>query len=464
VFTAPWAAQNRSRQRLWHYAASFGRVRRFRTAPGHDVADIFISYSKQEPQPTQEVAAYLKSEGYSVWWDTNLTSGEIFREVIDRELNAAKAVIVIWTAHSVASNWVLAEADHADRAKKLITLRTKDLDAWRIPKPYSTYHSDIIDNREAILAAVRRIAGGTATATATGAGRQPSGPNVSENDVFLLRVIARRWNWIPLGLLLFAAIIEAVRLRIGSGTPPQAPNTSTPASREGTPAISPPSPLAPPANSARAVPTLSSDGPFADNFDADRAGSFASGWSLLFRGAGTNYQVIDRAHFVSKPHSFKLVGSRCWSATAYRPVQLPAPASGPDPHVRVSGAIFVGQISTGGCSQSTARISLFNQSLGPWGKALAGVEFQSDGFIYWYPGTRLRPYVTGKWYVVSMDVNLNAQTSDVHIDDVLVGSGLPYSISGQPTGVELTAGHGSNPTVWFDDISVSRPSFFLDGP
>ncbi len=55
---------------------------------------IFISYSKAEPKPTQELAAFLTAQGYTVWWDTNLTSGEVFREVIDRELAAADAVIV----------------------------------------------------------------------------------------------------------------------------------------------------------------------------------------------------------------------------------------------------------------------------------------------------------------------------------------------------------------------------------
>jgi hypothetical protein len=67
---------------------------------------IFISYSKADPEPTRELADFLTAQGYSVWWDTNLTAGEVFREVIDRELDAADAVIVIWTAHSVASNWV----------------------------------------------------------------------------------------------------------------------------------------------------------------------------------------------------------------------------------------------------------------------------------------------------------------------------------------------------------------------
>jgi formylglycine-generating enzyme required for sulfatase activity len=121
------------------------------------VADIFISYSKQQPQPTRDVADFLTSEGYSVWWDTNLTAGEIFRDVINRQLDAAKAVIVIWAAHSVSSEWVIAEAEHADRQRKLIPLRTKDLDPRYIPKPYGTRHTDVVDNREAILKAVRRV-------------------------------------------------------------------------------------------------------------------------------------------------------------------------------------------------------------------------------------------------------------------------------------------------------------------
>jgi TIR domain len=88
---------------------------RFEWRVGYAVADIFISYSKEHTQPTRDVADYLTREGYSVWWDTNRTAGERFRDVIDRELDAAKVVIMIRTAHSVASKWVLAEADHADQ-------------------------------------------------------------------------------------------------------------------------------------------------------------------------------------------------------------------------------------------------------------------------------------------------------------------------------------------------------------
>jgi hypothetical protein len=120
---------------------------------------IFISYSKDDPKPTQELADFLTAHGYRVWWDTNLTAGEVFRDTIDRELDAADAVIVIWTAHSVASNWVIAEAEHGARRNRLITLRTVDLAPWRIPKPYGTYHTEVVDNRKAILAALRRLLG-----------------------------------------------------------------------------------------------------------------------------------------------------------------------------------------------------------------------------------------------------------------------------------------------------------------
>jgi TIR domain len=61
------------------------------------------SYPTKQPEPTRDVAALLTSAGYAVWWDANLTSGEIFREAIDEQLDAADAVIVIWTPHSISS-------------------------------------------------------------------------------------------------------------------------------------------------------------------------------------------------------------------------------------------------------------------------------------------------------------------------------------------------------------------------
>ena len=87
------------------------------TVSGHD---IFISYSREERPAARHFAESFAREGFSVWWDAALRSGQTFDEIIEQELRAAKAVIVLWSPRSVASRWVRAEATLADRNNKLV--------------------------------------------------------------------------------------------------------------------------------------------------------------------------------------------------------------------------------------------------------------------------------------------------------------------------------------------------------
>jgi hypothetical protein len=64
-------------------------------------------------------AQAFADEGFSVWWDASLHSGETFDEVIERNLREAAAVVVLWSPRSVTSRWVRAEATLADRRNKL---------------------------------------------------------------------------------------------------------------------------------------------------------------------------------------------------------------------------------------------------------------------------------------------------------------------------------------------------------
>ena len=123
---------------------------------GEQMADIFISYSKDEPEPTIALARDLERKGYSTWWDTELLPGERYQERIATELDKAKAVIVIWTPKSVVSRWVMAEAERGAEQNKLITVRTPDLTADQIPFPFNTLHTDIVTYREGIGNALRR--------------------------------------------------------------------------------------------------------------------------------------------------------------------------------------------------------------------------------------------------------------------------------------------------------------------
>ena len=82
--------------------------------------DIFISYSREDRARAHDFARALTDRGLNVWWDAALHSGENFDEVIEAQLKAAKAVLVLWSPRSVKSRWVRAEATLADRRNKLV--------------------------------------------------------------------------------------------------------------------------------------------------------------------------------------------------------------------------------------------------------------------------------------------------------------------------------------------------------
>ena len=118
------------------------------------MADIFISYSKMEEHLTLELARQLEDAGYSIWWDTRLLPGADFPEEIKGQLDAAKAVIVIWTKRSVKSRWVRAEATLADEQKKLITVRDAAIDFKEIPLPFNTRQTVLVTAYAKIFAAL----------------------------------------------------------------------------------------------------------------------------------------------------------------------------------------------------------------------------------------------------------------------------------------------------------------------
>lgn len=90
--------------------------------------DIFISYSREDRAAARYFAECFSHEGLSVWWDAALHSGETFDEVIEKELKASKAVVVLWSPRSVQSRWVRAEATLADRRNKLAPVIIENCD------------------------------------------------------------------------------------------------------------------------------------------------------------------------------------------------------------------------------------------------------------------------------------------------------------------------------------------------
>jgi hypothetical protein len=70
------------------------------------MSDVFISYANSDRERARELANALSARGWSVWWDRNIKAGQSFDEVIERELDAAKSIVVLWSQASIASEWV----------------------------------------------------------------------------------------------------------------------------------------------------------------------------------------------------------------------------------------------------------------------------------------------------------------------------------------------------------------------
>jgi len=74
------------------------------------MADIFISYASEDRVRAQRVASSLEAHGWTVWWDRKLIVGQSYDEAIERELEIAKCVVVLWSKMAIRSEWVKNEA------------------------------------------------------------------------------------------------------------------------------------------------------------------------------------------------------------------------------------------------------------------------------------------------------------------------------------------------------------------
>ena len=131
------------------------------------MSDVFISYKAEDRRRIQPLVQALQADGYSVWWDQHIGTGDEWRQTIERQLDFAKCVIVAWSKHSIGpqGHFVREEASRAQRRHVYVPIlidlvepplgfgerQATSLRGWRGSRSDARYH--------AILTAVRRMLG-----------------------------------------------------------------------------------------------------------------------------------------------------------------------------------------------------------------------------------------------------------------------------------------------------------------
>lgn len=131
------------------------------------MSDVFISYKAEDRRRIQPLVRALQADGYSVWWDEHIGTGDEWRQTIEKQLDGARCVVVVWSKRSVGpeGHFVRDEASRALRRHVYVPVLIDPVDpplgfgesqatslrAWKGDRSDSHY--------QAVLAAVKRIAG-----------------------------------------------------------------------------------------------------------------------------------------------------------------------------------------------------------------------------------------------------------------------------------------------------------------
>ena len=163
------------------------------------MADVFVSYARTDKARVAPLVAALEAKGWSVWWDPEINPGQEFDDQIDAEINAAKAVLVVWTPTSVVSRWVRGEAREAAERGILVPVRfeqaklpmdvraihTTDLDDWR-EDPTSTPMQECLRALTAMIAHTQATQSAQAAKAACTSAAAPAGKDAAHFSICVL--------------------------------------------------------------------------------------------------------------------------------------------------------------------------------------------------------------------------------------------------------------------------------------
>ncbi len=103
------------------------------------MSDIFISYASEDKEKAGILAEVFEEQGWLVWWDYGIRTGDSFADVIEREIGLSKCVVVLWSKRSILSRWVKNEASEGAERNILAPVLIQEVN--KIPIEFKHIHA-----------------------------------------------------------------------------------------------------------------------------------------------------------------------------------------------------------------------------------------------------------------------------------------------------------------------------------
>lgn len=149
------------------------------------MADVFLSYKREDAARVRKLAAALRQSGLAVWWDEDIPPSAPWEATIEKALAEARTVIVCWSPASIASDNVRSEARVAREDGRLIQVLIKPCSpplffGERQALDLSKWRGNVDDDRIARLTeTVSKVGAGEAIEAATARVRKKALPRRS---------------------------------------------------------------------------------------------------------------------------------------------------------------------------------------------------------------------------------------------------------------------------------------------
>ena len=84
------------------------------------MADIFLSYAREDAARARVLADALTLHHWTVFWDRRIPHGSDFNAYIEKQINDARCIVVLWSAAAIDSKFVRDEATEGLNDRRLV--------------------------------------------------------------------------------------------------------------------------------------------------------------------------------------------------------------------------------------------------------------------------------------------------------------------------------------------------------